>query len=89
MQRLKQLGTRVWHRTHHAYWLVLAGYLWLADSPLVLAAKKQKEAAAAPTKSYVFPYIIVMAVVGVGLMAVLRPNSRLAKPLDMHTKEEK
>jgi hypothetical protein len=68
--------------------VVLAGYLWLLTSPLALAAKK-KAVEAAPTKSYTMPYLIVIVLVGVGLMTVMRPSSRLDQPLDMNKKDEK
>jgi hypothetical protein len=74
--------------SRHASLLTLAGYLWLLDSPLAWAAKKKAEAAPQAGKSYTFPYIIVMAVMAIGLMAVLRPSKRLDQPLNMHTKKE-
>jgi hypothetical protein len=67
--------------------LVLAAYLWLLTSPVALAAKK-KAAEEAPTKSYTMPYMIVIVLVGVGLMTVMRPSSRLDQPLDMNKKKE-
>jgi hypothetical protein len=52
------------------------------------AQKKKKEVEAAPTKSYVWPYAIVLAMLGIGLMTVCRPTSRLDKPDDKVKEEE-
>lgn len=86
---MHRLTHRLIRATHHASFLALAGYLWLLDSPLAWAAKKKAAAPVEAGKSYTFPYIIVMAVMAVGLMTVLRPSKRLDKALNMHTKEEK
>jgi hypothetical protein len=86
---MHRLAERLIHAAHHASFLALAGYLWLLDSPLAWAAKKKPQVVPEAGKSYTFPYIIVMAVVAVGLMTVLRPSKRLDKALNMHTKEEK
>lgn len=86
---MHRLAHRLIHATQHASFVALAGYLWLLDSPLAWAAKKKPQVAPEAGKSYVFPYIIVMAVVAVGLMTVLRPSKRLETALNMHTKEEK
>ena len=56
--------------------LAMAIYIELASSPLLWAAKKKKEEVAAPIKSYVVPYMIVIAVVGMGIMTVIRPGTR-------------
>jgi hypothetical protein len=63
-----------------ARWLVLAIALWLSATGLALAAPKKQEKAAPPKKSYVMSYMIVIAVLGVGLMTVCRPGRRLDKP---------
>ena len=55
---------------------VLAVYFWLLSSPLVWAAKKKAKEVAPPTKSYVLPYLIVLALLAVGLMTVCRPGGR-------------
>jgi len=86
---MHRLAERLTGAAHHATLVALAGYLWLLDSPLVWAAKKKPEVAVEAGKSYTFPYIIVMAVIAVGLMTVLRPSKRLETALNMHTKEEK
>jgi hypothetical protein len=65
----------------------LAVYFWVLTSPLAWAAKK-KAADVAPTKSYVVPYMIVIALVSIGLMTIVRPGKRLDKALDMKVKEE-
>ncbi|MGD9721049.1 MAG: hypothetical protein AB7O59_03225 [Pirellulales bacterium] len=49
-------------------------------SPALAAKKKKEEAAAAPKKSYVVSYVIVIMVVGLGLMAAVRPSTRADKP---------
>jgi hypothetical protein len=86
---MPRFAHRLMHAYQHALFLALGGYLWLLDSPLAWAAKKKTEAPVEAGKSYTFPYIIVMAVMAVGLMTVLRPSKRLETALNMHTKEEK
>jgi uncharacterized membrane protein len=61
---------------HRVAVVVLLVVCLLFTSP-ALAAKKKKEEVAAPTKSYVLPYIIVLMLVSVGLMTVCRPGRRL------------
>jgi cytochrome c biogenesis factor len=61
-------------------WLALALTLWLSTAGAAWAApKKQEEKAAAPTKSYVASYIIVIFALGLGMMAVIRPSTRTDK----------
>ena len=62
--------------------------LCLFDTSVAWAAKKKVEVEAAPTKSYVVPYMIVLVMLGGGLMAVCRPSSRLDKMDDKHKKDE-
>lgn len=71
-------------------WAPLASaiYFELASSPLVWAAKKKKDEVAAPTKSYVLPYMIVIAVMALGLMTALRPGKRADSPEDKRTDKE-
>ena len=57
-------------------------------SPLAVAKSKKKEEAAAPTKSYTVPYMIVIALVSIGLMTVARPSRRADKPPDKKAKDE-
>ena len=52
------------------------------------AKPKKQEKEAPPSKSYVVPYMVVLAMIGVGLMAVCRPANRLEKPDDRMQKEE-
>jgi predicted PurR-regulated permease PerM len=68
--------------------LAMAIYIAIASSPLVWAAKKKKEEAAAPTKSYVIPYMIVIAIMALGMMTVARPGRRLDKASDGMGKEK-
>jgi hypothetical protein len=60
----------------------------LALASPALAAKKKKEDEAAPTKSYVVPYMIVLMLVSVGLMTVCRPGSR-KNPVEENQKKKK
>jgi hypothetical protein len=52
------------------------------------AKPKKQEKEAPPSKSYVVPYMVVLAMIGVGLMAVCRPANRLEKPDDRMQKDE-
>lgn len=61
----------------HARWLTLALALWLAASGTALAQGRKKKEEAAPTKSYVGAYFIVMMGLGLGLFAALRPSARI------------
>ena len=71
---------RAGRRLRHARWLTLSAVLWLAVAGTALGQKKKKdEPAAAPTKSYVASYFIVMLALSGGLFAALRPSSRLDK----------
>jgi hypothetical protein len=64
-----------------ARWLALALALWFSSAGVVMAkGKKIEKDAAPPTKSYVFPYMIVLAVLGLGVMTVCRPSKRADKP---------
>ncbi|MBI3839135.1 MAG: hypothetical protein HY288_14540 [Planctomycetia bacterium] len=60
-------------------WVVLAIYFWSLGSPAIAAAKK-KVAEEVETKSYTMPYLIVIMLIGVGLMAICRPSRRADKP---------
>jgi hypothetical protein len=42
----------------------------------------------AETKSYTMPYLIVVTMIGLGLMAVCRPSRRADKPDDKFKTEE-
>ena len=86
---IKKLIARGRHVAYRVAPWVLTIYFWCLTSPLVLAAKKKKDEAAAPTKSYVVPYMIVIAIVSIGLMTVFRPSRRQDKPPDSKVKEEK
>ena len=88
MNSVRAILTQGRHLLYRFAPVVLAAYLWLLTSPVALAAKK-KAVEAAPTKSYTMPYFIVIMLVGVGLMTVMRPSSRLDQPLDMNKKDEK
>lgn len=69
--------------------LALAAAVWVAVADLASAApKKKEEPAAAPTKSYTVPYMLVLALLGMGLMTVCRPTSRLEKLDDKLSKKD-
>jgi len=68
--------------------LVLVLCLLATAAPVALAKSKKKEDAAPPTKSYTIPYMIVIAVVSIGLMTVARPGRRADKPPDAKMKDE-
>ena len=73
----------------HTRWLALALALCLATPGVALAkGKKIAEKEAPATKSYVFPYMIVLAVLGLGVMTVCRPSKRLDKPNERIKDEE-
>jgi hypothetical protein len=90
MNRIRRLMARASRLARQAVPLALACYLWLMTSELAWAwAKAQKKAVEeVETKSYVGPYLIVMVLVAMGLMAVCRPSRRLDK-LDERIKEDK
>ncbi len=76
-------------RLRHARWLALALAFCLTTPGVVMAkGKKIAEKEAPATKSYVFPYIIVLAVLGLGVMTVCRPSKRVDKPIDRAKDEE-
>jgi hypothetical protein len=53
-------------------WSVLAGAAW--------AASKKKAVEAAPEKSYVIPYFLVLLSMGLGIMILCRPGKRASEP---------
>jgi hypothetical protein len=65
---------------HRALWLASAAAVWVATSPLAFAAKKKALEVVPETKSYVTPYLIVLMLIGLGMMAVLRPGKRADRP---------
>jgi hypothetical protein len=72
-----------------AYVLGLGVYFWTLMSPLVLAAKKKAAVQEVDQgKSYTLPYIYVIALLSLGLMAVLRPGARTEKGDAMHKKSD-
>lgn len=52
----------------------------LAGNETAWAKKGKEKEVVVETKGYVFPYLIVIAVMSVGMMTVLRPGSRLDNP---------
>ena len=86
MTRLESILARARGFAGRAAVLGLAVCFWLLTSPVAWAAKKK--AVVVVEKSYVMPYMIVIAVIAVGLMTVCRPSRRLDKPDDKHRKDE-
>jgi hypothetical protein len=76
-------------RVRRAARIVVVAFLitCVALATPAFAAKKKKEEAA-PTKSYVMPYMIVLMLVSVGLMTVCRPGSR-KNPVEENQKKKK
>ena len=68
--------------------VLAALYIQFESSPLVWAAKKKKEEAGPAAKSYTLPYMIVIAVVALGLMTVLRPGKRQAEGANLNKKDK-
>jgi hypothetical protein len=67
--------------------LALGCTLCLVTSEVAWAKSKKKVVEVVETKSYVFPYILVISLVAVGVMSVCRPGGRLDKSDD--SKKEK
>lgn len=68
--------------------ITLIGAIWFSGADAALGApKKKQDAPAEPTKSYTVPYALVLALLGIGLMTVCRPTSRLEKVDDKLKKE--
>jgi hypothetical protein len=65
----------------------LSVYFWSLGSPALAAAKK-KVVEEAEKKSYTMPYLIVIMLIGLGLMAICRPSRRADKPDEKVKKEE-
>lgn len=83
---INSLATRLWRAAAFA---VLAAVLVLGSADTAWAQKKKKAVEVAPSKSYTLPYAVVIAVLGIGLMTVCRPTTRLEKASDrLQEKEE-
>jgi hypothetical protein len=67
--------------------LVVLLVMLLVAAP-ALAAPKKKVVEEVPTKSYTTPYLIVIVLISVGVMAICRPSSRADK-LDDKKKSDK
>ena len=82
-------ASRPWYR-RVAHGMLLASLLvgCLLLTPATASAAKKKKEEEAPKKSYVLPYMIVMMMVSVGLMAVCRPGKRADRPEDKKPEEE-
>jgi hypothetical protein len=58
--------------------IAASAYFWLLMSPVALAAKKKAHVQEVDQgKGYTLSYMFVIAVLSLGLMAVLRPGRRL------------
>jgi hypothetical protein len=87
MNSLKKCLTTCSRLARQAVWVTMAVYFWSLGSP-VLAAAKKKVVEEAEKKSYTMPYLVVIMLIGMGLMAVCRPSSRADKPDEKFKKEE-
>ncbi|HEV3137168.1 MAG TPA: hypothetical protein VGZ26_04675 [Pirellulales bacterium] len=87
MNKVKKHLAAVGRFARQAGWMALTVYFGLLGSP-ALAAAKRKVVEEAETKSYTMPYLIVVMMIGLGLMAVCRPSRRTDKPDDQFKKEE-
>jgi uncharacterized membrane protein YadS len=83
-----QMGTVRVFRLAHRVAIVAVLIVCLLFTAPAMAAKKKKGEPAAPTKSYVMPYFIVMMLLGVGLMTVCRPGSRKDRADEKKKNEE-
>jgi hypothetical protein len=85
-------GTRPRYSFRRVLQRVLVGLMLVSLLVLTpttaLAQKKKKKEEELPTKSYVLPYLVVMAMVSVGLMTVCRPGKRQDRPDDKKADEE-
>ncbi|REK07482.1 MAG: hypothetical protein DWQ37_21355 [Planctomycetota bacterium] len=79
MTHLRKLG--------RACGVALLALVVAVSMPATAEAQKKKKEEEAPTKSYVFPYILVMMITGLGLMTICRPSSRKER-VDEKKKEE-
>ncbi len=86
MHTIRRLAVRLTKLAHHALAIAVVMLVLLNSSP-AWAKKKGAEAEAAPTKSYVVPYLIVIMLVAVGLMTACRPAKRGDKVEDRHEKD--
>lgn len=79
MSAVRNRSARVLRVAHRVAVVALLIVCLLFTSP-AMAAKKKKEDEGPPKKSYVFPYMIVLMVISVGLMTVCRPGRRKDRP---------
>jgi hypothetical protein len=87
MNAIRYRTARVARGAYRAALLAVLILGMLCTGPVAMAAKKEKEEAA-PTKSYVLPYFIVMVLLGAGLMTVCRPGTRKDKVDEKKPKQE-
>jgi hypothetical protein len=87
MNSLKKILGSCPRFARQAAWGALAVYFWSLGSPAIAAAKK-KVVEEAETKSYTVPYLIVIMLIGVGLMAICRPSRRADKPNEKVKQDE-
>lgn len=88
MNRIEKLVAASRRVGRQAAFLALTCSMWLMTTDLAWAKRAKKELEEAETKSYVVPYMIVIALVAVGLMTVCRPSRRLDKADEKQAKEE-
>jgi hypothetical protein len=90
MDRIHRAVTRGRELLWQAFLVGSTAYIWILMSPLALAAKKKAVVEVDQGKGYTLPYMFVIAILSLGLMAVLRPGRRFEKADDqMKTEKEK
>jgi hypothetical protein len=67
--------------------VVATVWLWSMNSGLAFA-KKRAEVVEKPEKSYVLPYALVFLCIGLGVMFICRPSSRLDETLKAEDDEK-
>ncbi len=86
---MKRCTTSRGRRARGARWFAMTLVMWLAVAGAAIAApKKGAEAEAAPTKSYVASYMLVILALGAGMMAVVRPSMRSDKVASRRSDDE-
>ncbi len=88
MHKFERMISHVIRAVRGARWLIVALVLSLAAVSPASAAPKKKAEEVAATKSYVVPYMVVLALVGLGLMSVCRPSKRKDKPDERKEEED-
>ncbi len=85
LERIVLLGRRC---SRHGLLVLLGSAVWMSTSPVAWAAKKKVEQVVDESKGYTLPYLFVISLLGLGLMAVLRPSGRRDKADDKKQDDE-